>query len=254
MSVVLIPARLQSTRLPNKPLADIAGKPMVWHVWQQALASQAERVVIATDSQQIVDVMQSYGADVVLTSDQHTSGTERLAEACQLLGLSDDTPVVNVQGDEPLIRPEVINQVLNLLLAHPQVNMATLCEPIERAEQLVNPNIVKVVRNQQGMALTFSRSPIPWHRDAFGQTLNADQALPADYPCFRHLGIYAYRAGFLHQYVQWPVCAMEQIEALEQLRVLWHGEQIVLAEALVATQAGVDTAEDLERVRQILVG
>lgn len=250
--VILIPARLQSSRLPNKPLADIAGKPMVWHVWQRALESQVGRVVIATDSDLIKQAMTQLGAQVVMTRNDHVSGTERLAEASRLLSLSDDTPVVNVQGDEPLISPAVIQQIAQLLQEQPKASMATLWEPIHSAQQLLNPNVVKVVTDQQGFALTFSRSPIPWHRDAFGSELQADVALPPNLPFCRHLGIYAYSAGFLRRYAQWPVSEMERIEALEQLRVLWNGHKIVLAEACQPTHAGVDTPEDLERVRLVL--
>jgi 3-deoxy-manno-octulosonate cytidylyltransferase (CMP-KDO synthetase) len=252
LPVVLIPARMQSSRLPNKPLADIAGKPMVWHVWQRALAAQVSRVVVATDSQQITDVMSALGAEVVMTSDKHLSGTERLAEASAILGLSDDTPVVNVQGDEPLIASAVIDQIAQLLLANPQASMATLWEPITDAVHLMNPNMVKVVTDQQGYALAFSRSPIPWHRDLFASQLHADTPLPKDVPFCRHLGIYAYTAGFLRHYAQWPSCEMERVEALEQLRVLWHGHKIILDQACAQTHAGVDTHEDLARVRAVL--
>jgi len=250
--VILIPARLQSTRLPNKPLADIAGKPMVWHVWQRALEAEVGRVVIATDSEQIENMMTRLGAEVVMTAVDHASGTERLAEASRLLSLSDDTPVVNVQGDEPLIAPAVIQQIALLLAQHPQASMASLWEPIHTATQLLNPNFVKVVTDQQGYALTFSRAPIPWHRDVFGSELTANSELPQGVPFCRHLGIYAYSAGFLRQYAQWPSSEMERIEALEQLRVLWNGHKIVLAEACQPTHAGVDTPEDLERVRAVL--
>ena len=252
--VVLIPARLQSSRLPNKPLADIAGKPMVWHVWQRALEANVGRVVIATDSELIQQTMSQLGAEVVMTRADHSSGTERLAEASRLLALSDETPVVNVQGDEPLIAPAVIQQIAALLAQHPQASMASLWEPIHTATQLMNPNFVKVVTDQQGYALTFSRSPIPWHRDLFGSELHADTELPKGVPFCRHLGIYAYLAGFLRQYAQWPASEMERIEALEQLRVLWNGHKIVLAEACQPTHAGVDTPEDLARVRAVLNG
>jgi 3-deoxy-manno-octulosonate cytidylyltransferase (CMP-KDO synthetase) len=250
--VVLIPARLQSSRLPNKPLADIAGKPMIWHVWQRALEADIGRVVIATDSEKIEQAMTGFGAEVVLTRTDHRSGTERLAEASRLLELNDDIPVVNVQGDEPLIAPDVIQQIAALLAQHPQASMASLWEPIHTAKQLMNPNIVKVVTDQQGYALTFSRSPIPWHRDLFGSELHADTELPKNVPFCRHLGIYAYTAGFLRQYAQWTASEMERIEALEQLRILWNGHKVVLAEACQPTHAGVDTSEDLERVRLVL--
>lgn len=252
LPVVLIPARMQSSRLPNKPLADIAGKPMIWHVWQRALAANVSRVVVATDSQQIVDAMSALGAEVVMTSDKHLSGTERLAEASAILGLSDDTPVVNVQGDEPLIAAAVIDQIATLLLMNPQASMATLWEPITDAVHLMNPNMVKVVTDQQGYALAFSRSPIPWHRDLFGSQLHADTPMPKDVPFCRHLGIYAYTAGFLRQYAQWPSCEMERVEALEQLRILWNGHKIILDQACAPTHAGVDTPEDLARVRAVL--
>jgi 3-deoxy-manno-octulosonate cytidylyltransferase (CMP-KDO synthetase) len=252
LPVVLIPARMQSSRLPNKPLADIAGKPMIWHVWQRALAANVSRVVVATDSQQIVDAMSALGAEVVMTSDKHLSGTERLAEASAILGLSDDTPVVNVQGDEPLIASAVIDQIAALLLDNPQASMATLWEPITDAVHLMNPNMVKVVTDQQGYALAFSRSPIPWHRDLFGSQLHADTPMPDGVPFCRHLGIYAYKAGFLRQYAQWPSCEMERVEALEQLRILWNGHKIILDQACAPTHAGVDTPEDLARVRAVL--
>lgn len=248
--VVLIPARMASSRLPGKPLADIAGKPMLWHVWSQARQADVARVVIATDSLQIQQVMQGLGAEVVLTADHHQSGSERLAEACQLLALDPSQPVVNVQGDEPLIDPGVIDQVA-ALLARSGAAMATLSEPIEEAGVLMNPNVVKVVADRQGRALTFSRSPIPWHRDLFGSRLQAHTPLPVGVPFRRHVGIYAYTAGFLHRYVRWPVCEMERVEALEQLRVLWQGESIALADAQVHTQPGVDTPEDLARVRAV---
>jgi 3-deoxy-manno-octulosonate cytidylyltransferase (CMP-KDO synthetase) len=252
LPVVLIPARMQSSRLPNKPLADIAGKPMIWHVWQRALAANVSRVVVATDSQRIVDVMSALGAEVVMTSDKHLSGTERLAEASAILGLSNDTPVVNVQGDEPLIASAVIDQIATLLLDNPQASMATLWEPITDAVHLMNPNMVKVVTDQQGYALAFSRSPIPWHRDLFGSQLHADTPMPEGVPFCRHLGIYAYKAGFLRQYAQWPSCEMERVEALEQLRILWNGHKIILDRACAPTHAGVDTPEDLARVRAVL--
>jgi 3-deoxy-manno-octulosonate cytidylyltransferase (CMP-KDO synthetase) len=254
LPVVLIPARLQSSRLPGKPLADIAGKPMVWHVWSQACKANVSRVVVATDSPKIADVMQALGAEVVLTDEAHTSGTERLAQASQLLALADDTPVINVQGDEPLIDPAVIDQVGQLLFERPLASMATLWEPILDAGHLMNPNMVKVVTDPSGYALTFSRSPIPWHRDIFGQQLHADTPLPQGVPFCRHLGIYAYRAGFLRQYAAWQSCDMERIEALEQLRVLWYGHKIALAQACAATHAGVDTPADLERVRLAMQG
>lgn len=246
---VVIPARFASTRLPGKPLQMIAGKPMVQWVWEQASKSRAERVVVATDDQRIVEACQGFGAEALLTREDHNSGTDRLAEVAAQLGLAADAIVVNVQGDEPLIPPAVIDQVAANLAAHPEARMATLAEPIEDAETLFNPNVVKVVSDLDGLALTFSRSTLPWARDAFAR--NRDE-LPAGVPYRRHIGIYAYRAGFLQDFVSWGPCWLENTESLEQLRALWHGVRIHVADALEAPPTGVDTAEDLERVRRLL--
>ncbi len=246
---VVIPARFASTRLPGKPLQMIAGKPMVQWVWEQASKSRAERVVVATDDQRIVEACQGFGAEALLTREDHNSGTDRLAEVAAKLGLAADAIVVNVQGDEPLIPPAVIDQVAANLAAHPEARMATLAEPIEDAETLFNPNVVKVVSDLDGLALTFSRSTLPWARDAFAR--NRDE-LPAGVPYRRHIGIYAYRAGFLQDFVSWGPCWLENTESLEQLRALWHGVRIHVADALEAPPTGVDTAEDLERVRRLL--
>jgi 3-deoxy-manno-octulosonate cytidylyltransferase (CMP-KDO synthetase) len=247
--VVVIPARYASTRLPGKPLQDIAGKPMIRHVWEQAKKSAASRVVVATDDARIVDACQAFGAEVLLTRADHNSGTDRLAEVASQLGLAADAIVVNVQGDEPLIPPAIIDQVAANLAAHPEAGIATLGEPLRDAAQLFNPNVVKLVADARGLALTFSRAPLPWARDAFA----ADRAsLPADVPFRRHIGIYAYRAGFLHDFVAWGPCWQEDTECLEQLRALWHGVRIHVADALEAPPAGVDTPQDLQRVRQLL--
>lgn len=246
---VVIPARYASTRLPGKPLQDIAGKPMVRHVWEQARRSAAQRVVVATDDARIVEACGAFGAEVLLTRVDHNSGTDRLAEVASQLGLASDAIVVNVQGDEPLIPPAIIDQVAANLAAHPEADIATLAEPIEDVQALFNPNVVKVVADLNGLALTFSRAPLPWARDAFA--VSRDQ-LPADVPYRRHIGIYAYRAGFLHDFVTWGPCWLENTECLEQLRALWHGVRIHVADALEAPPAGVDTPEDLERVRRLL--
>lgn len=246
---VVIPARYASTRLPGKPLQDIAGKPMVRHVWEQARRSAAQRVVVATDDARIVEACGAFGAEVLLTRVDHNSGTDRLAEVASQLGLASDAIVVNVQGDEPLIPPAIIDQVAANLAAHPEAGIATLAEPIEDVQALFNPNVVKVVADLNGLALTFSRAPLPWARDAFA--VSRDQ-LPADVPYRRHIGIYAYRAGFLHDFVTWGPCWLENTECLEQLRALWHGVRIHVADALEAPSAGVDTPEDLERVRRLL--
>ena len=246
---VVIPARFGSSRFPGKPLKIIAGKPMIQHVWEQACKSSAERVVVATDDQRIVETCEAFGAQVVMTRDDHNSGTDRLAEVASLLGLADDAIVVNVQGDEPMIPPSVIDQVADNLAAHPETRMSTLAEPIDDVGALFNPNVVKVCADVNGLALTFSRAPLPWARDALAQS--RDQ-LPDGVPYRRHIGIYAYRAGFLHDFVSWGPCWLESTESLEQLRALWHGVRIHVADALEAPPAGVDTAEDLERVRRLL--
>ncbi|AYF87300.1 3-deoxy-manno-octulosonate cytidylyltransferase [Pseudomonas sp. DY-1] len=248
---VVIPARFASTRLPGKPLQDIAGKPMIQHVWEQARRSAAQRVVVATDDARIVEACQAFGAEVLLTRADHNSGTDRLAEVASQLGLASDAIVVNVQGDEPLIPPAIIDQVAANLAAHPEAGIATLAEPIQDVQALFNPNVVKVSSDLNGLALTFSRAPLPWARDSFA--VSRDQ-LPAGVPYRRHIGIYAYRAGFLHDFVAWGPCWLENTECLEQLRALWHGVRIHVADALEAPPAGVDTPEDLERVRRLLGG
>ncbi|BAQ79720.1 MULTISPECIES: 3-deoxy-manno-octulosonate cytidylyltransferase [unclassified Pseudomonas] len=246
---VVIPARFASTRLPGKPLQLIAGKPMIQWVWEQACKSGAERVVVATDDPRIVEACQGFGAQALLTREDHNSGTDRLAEVASQLGLAADAIVVNVQGDEPLIPPSVIDQVAANLAAHTEARMATLAEPIEDVQTLFNPNVVKVVTDLNGLALTFSRATLPWARDAFAKS---HEHLPEGVPYRRHIGIYAYRAGFLHDFVSWGPCWLENTESLEQLRALWHGVRIHVADALEAPPTGVDTAEDLERVRRLL--
>ncbi|NQD79523.1 3-deoxy-manno-octulosonate cytidylyltransferase [Pseudomonas sp. CrR14] len=246
---VVIPARYASTRLPGKPLQVIAGKPMIQHVWEQACKSSAGQVVVATDDARIVEACHGFGAQVILTRADHNSGTDRLAEVAAALGLAADAIVVNVQGDEPLVPPAIIDQVAANLAANPQAAIATLAEPISDVAALFNPNVVKVATDRNGLALTFSRAPLPWARDAFA----ADRdSLPADVPYRRHIGIYAYRAGFLQDFVAWGPCWLENTECLEQLRALWHGVRIHVADALEAPPAGVDTQEDLDRVRRLL--
>ncbi|WP_263262863.1 3-deoxy-manno-octulosonate cytidylyltransferase [Pseudomonas sp. RIT-PI-S] len=246
---VVIPARYGSTRFPGKPLEQIAGKPMIRHVWEQARKSGASRVVVATDDARILAACESFGAEVVMTRADHESGTDRLAEVAASLGLGDDAIVVNVQGDEPLIPPVVIDQVAANLAANTQARMATLSEPLLEAQHLFNPNVVKVVTDLTGLALTFSRAPLPWARDALAR--HPDR-LPEGVPYRRHIGIYAYRAGFLQDFVRWGPCWLEKTESLEQLRALWHGVRIHVADALIAPPPGVDTPEDLERVRRLL--
>ncbi|GAA5105271.1 3-deoxy-manno-octulosonate cytidylyltransferase [Orbus sasakiae] len=242
---VIIPARYASTRLPAKPLADIAGKPMIVRVLEQAKKSKATRVIVATDNQRVFDVVKSFGGEVVLTSEKHNSGTERLAEVINLCQFSDDEVIVNVQGDEPLIPPVIIDQVADNLVKY-KTGMATLAVPITDVEEAFNTGAVKVVTDKDGYALYFSRSTIPWERDRFAlsKTSIGDFYL-------RHIGIYAYRAGFIRQYIRWQPSSLEKIEMLEQLRVLWYGEKIHVAVALETPAIGVDTQEDLDKVRAI---
>ena len=244
--VVVIPARYASTRLPGKPLADIHGKPMVQHVVEKALQSGADRVIVATDDERVRQALQATGVEVCMTSPDHQSGTERLAEVCRHYGFAADTIIVNVQGDEPLIPPVIIRQVADNLAAA-TAPMATLSVPIKDAEEAFNPNAVKVVTDKDGYALYFSRASIPWDRDRFAQN---QERIGAHYQ--RHIGIYAYRAGFIQRYVDWAPSALEQVEALEQLRVLWYGEKIHVAQALEAPPVGVDTQTDLDKVRALL--
>lgn len=245
---VVIPARYASSRLAGKPLADIAGKPMIQHVHERACRSAAQRVVVATDDDRIRQACEGFGAEVVMTSPDHASGTDRLEEVARYLGLAEDARVINVQGDEPLIPPALIDQVAGSLRAYPDAGIATLCEPIVSAEALFDANVVKVVRDIDGFAHYFSRAPMPWARDAWSGGEGA-MPLPEGGSYFRHIGIYGYRAGLLHRFVAWPPAPTEQLESLEQLRALYHGVRIHVAEACERPPAGVDTAADLERVR-----
>ncbi len=251
---VLIPARLASTRLPDKPLADIAGVPMVVRVAQRAVQSGAARVVVAADSRRIVEACAAFGVTAVLTRPDHPSGSDRLAEACDLLGLADGECVVNVQGDEPLIDPALIDAVAHLLDSRSDCAMSTAAHAIASLEELLNPNVVKVVLDARDTALYFSRAAIPAARDFSGQAWwqagPAAQDLP---PPLRHVGIYGYRVGFLRQFPALPQAPLERLEQLEQLRALWHGHRIAVHVTAQAPGPGVDTPEDLERVRRLFV-
>jgi len=247
---VLIPARLASTRLPRKPLADIGGQPMVVRVAQRASASSAARVVVAADSQVIVDACLEHGVEAVLTREDHPSGSDRLAQACELLGLSGREMVVNVQGDEPLIEPALIDSVAALLEGNPEAAMSTAAHPIDSVQEFTNPNVVKVVLDARGFALYFSRAPLPWWRDGFASGIHA---LPQHRP-LRHVGIYGYRAEFLREFPKLAPAPLEVSEALEQLRALWHGHRIAVHVSATAPGVGVDTPEDLERVRALWRG
>lgn len=247
--IVLIPARLGSSRLPDKPLADIAGLPMVVRVAKQALLSGARQVVVAADDARIADACEAHGISAVLTRTDHPSGSDRLAEACDLLGVADDTVVVNVQGDEPLIEPALVRAVAAELVQRPDCVMSTAAHAIERTDEFLNPNVVKVVLDRRGTALYFSRAPIAWWRD--GMADGAAAALPSPAP-LRHIGVYGYRAGFLRRFPKLEPAPLERTESLEQLRTLWHGERIAVHLSDHAPGPGVDTLADLERVRSLL--
>ena len=244
---VLIPARLASTRLPGKPLADIAGKPMVVRVAELAARSGAAAVVVAADDPRIVQACAAHGVDAILTSTHHVSGSDRLAQACQLLGLDGDDVVVNVQGDEPLIDPALLARCAELLIERADCVMSTAAHPITDLAEFVNPNVVKVVLDAAGRALYFSRAPVPWWRDGNAAGV---RSLPVPAP-LRHLGLYGYRAAFLRRFPSLVAAPVEQCEALEQLRVLWHGERIAVHVAASGPGPGVDTPEDLARVRAL---
>lgn len=242
---VLVPARLASSRLPGKPLADIGGLPMVVRVAKRAADSGASRVVVAADDASIVDACARHGVAAILTRADHATGSDRLAEACAQLGLGGDDAVVNVQGDEPLIEPTLIAACADLLDARPDCVMSTAAHEIDNAGDFANPNVVKVVLDARGRALYFSRAPIPHRRDA------ASAAAPMQPAPLRHIGLYAYRAGFLRRFPTLAASPLEAIEALEQLRVLWHGERIAVHLSALRPGPGVDTPQDLERVRAL---
>lgn len=246
---VVIPARYASSRLPGKPLADIGGQPMVLRVLERALLAGAESVVVATDDVRVQQAVEAAGHRALMTSPDHQSGTERLVEVAETLGWPDDTLVVNVQGDEPLIDPALIREAARQLVLHDDAVMATLAHPIHDHADFINPNVVKVIADEMGYALYFSRAPIPWPRDAFA----AQQPTPHELGALRHIGLYAYRAGFLRTYADLAASPLERFEMLEQLRVLWHGYRISLGITPSAPAPGVDTAEDLARVRALFV-
>jgi len=241
--IVVIPSRFGATRLPGKPLAMIAGRPMIVHVAERALESGAGRVVVATDDERIASAVEGSGAQACMTRTGHPSGTDRIAEAVEQLRLGDDEIVVNVQGDEPLMPPSLIQQVATALAGASGADMATACHPA-RDGDADNPDVVKVVRDENGFALYFSRAPIPFVRSA------AD----AEGGHLRHVGIYAYRAGFIRRFTAWPSCSLERLESLEQLRALWHGARVLVVDADEVAPAAVDTAEDLAKVRAVFEG
>jgi len=246
---VVIPARMSSTRLPGKMLADVAGKPLVAWVAQRAQASGAARVIVATDHADIETALRALGIETCMTSAAHPSGTDRIAEAAGLLGLAPEAIVVNVQGDEPLIDPALVRRVADLLAGRPAASIATAAHPITDAATFFDPNVVKVVLDAEGFAHYFSRAPIPYARDAFAA---GRERLPEGMPALRHIGIYAYRVSFLRQYASLAPTPAERLEALEQLRALGHGHRIAVAHWDGPMEPGVDTAEDLARVRKAL--
>lgn len=245
---VIIPARMASSRLPDKPLADIGGLPMVVRVAQRASQSAAREVVVATDDDRVLQACQQQGVRALITRKDHPSGSDRLAEAAELMGLEDAELVVNVQGDEPLIDPWLINAVAAQLNRVPEASMSTAAHPVDSMEDYLNPNVVKVVLNARSLALYFSRAPIAWWRD--GHVGHGFRSLPSPVP-LRHIGLYAYRAGFLRLFPRLPPAPLETLESLEQLRALWHGYTIAVHTTARAPGPGVDTPEDLERVRQL---
>lgn len=242
---VVIPARHASSRLPGKPLLEIAGRPMIWHVCQRARESGASRVVVATDDERIAEAVCAFEGEVCMTSAEHQSGTDRIAEVAAIMGWADDEVVVNLQGDEPLMPAALLDRVADTLHAHPAAAMATLGVPLAE-EEVFDSNAVKLVTDRHGMALYFSRAPIPWKRGLFEQR----QASPAG--MYRHLGLYAYRAGFLRRFVTWQPAPLEELESLEQLRVLWHGERIAVGIVEQAPPAGIDTEADYRRVQALV--
>ncbi len=252
--VVVIPARFASTRLPGKPLIHLAGTPMIEHVYRAAQKSGAAQVVVATDDLRIEAAVKHFGGEVCMTRADHESGTDRLQEVAKFYGWRDEQIVVNVQGDEPLIPPAVIDQVAENLANNPSASASTLAWPVLDAEQMFDPNAVKVVADATGLALYFSRAPIPWHRDTFASAqpdvVNHPDVAAAG--AMRHIGIYAYKVGLLHQFVTWPMATLESIEKLEQLRILANGQRIHVATACVPVPAGVDTPADAERVKALL--
>lgn len=246
--VAIIPARFGSSRLPGKALADLGGKPMVVRVAERARESGAHQVYVATDHKDIARVVEESGFQAVMTRADHTTGTDRIAEVVERLSLAAESVVVNVQGDEPLIDPGLIRAVVALLVDEQQASVATACHPIRHLGELLDPNAVKVVLDRARFARYFSRAPIPWPRDAFAAFA---RALPEGLPCYRHIGVYAYRVEFLRVFPKLAVPDVERFEALEQLRALWHGHGIAVAVREDAPLPGVDTPEDLERVRAL---
>ena len=245
---IVIPARYSSSRLPGKPLIELAGKPMIQHVYERAAVTGVKEIVVATDDDRIAVVAKGFGADVVMTREDHENGTERIAEVAQVRGWQADDVVVNLQGDEPLVPRDLIEATAAGLLNNPQAGMSSLCTAIATAEEVFDPNVVKVVLDQHQFALYFSRAPIPWDRDEYARS----KAVSTKMPVYRHIGMYGYRVSFLQQYQLMEPCTLEQTESLEQLRALWYGTRIHMSVIESAPGHGVDTPADAERVARLL--
>ncbi len=248
---IVIPARYGSSRLPGKPLIMLAGKPMIQHVYERALATGVQDIVIATDDERIRDAALAFGADVVMTSPDHENGTERIAEVAQIKGWDAEAVIVNLQGDEPLIPQSLIEMTAASLLENPQAGMSSVCTPLKHAADAFDPNVVKVVLDRAHFAMYFSRASIPWDRDAY--KISTEQ-MTGKMPVYRHIGMYGYRVSFLQQYTRMEPCALEVTESLEQLRALWYGVKIHMSVIDQAPGHGVDTQDDVARVEELLLG
>jgi 3-deoxy-manno-octulosonate cytidylyltransferase (CMP-KDO synthetase) len=249
---IVIPARYGASRLPGKPLREVGGRTLVEHAWRLARESGAERVIVATDDERVAAVARGFGAEVFMTAAHHASGTDRIAEVARTAGFADDHIVVNLQCDEPQMPAALLDQVARAIAGDADASIATLCTPIDEAAELFDPNVVKVVLDAQGYGIYFSRAPIPWARDAFARAPGVLPGGEAVY--YRHIGLYAYRAGFLQEFVGWGSCALERTEALEQLRALWHGSRIRVEVAQVRPGPGIDTEADLTALRAAVEG
>ncbi len=246
---IVIPAHYESTRLAGKVLLDIAGKPMVQHVYERAKKSCADHDMIASDDKRVIDAAKNFGADVYMTKASHHSGTERTGEMVDQLKMADDDIVIVLQADEPLISVVILDQLMDVLKQKPELSVATLCEAIDTTEEVFNPNMTRVVLDKDNFALYFSHAPMPWYRDGFSKER---KELPQDFNYYRHIGIYGYRAAFVRRYIKMPASQIESVECLEQLRILWNGEHIYVAFAIEKSGPGVDTQADLNKVRKLM--
>jgi 3-deoxy-manno-octulosonate cytidylyltransferase (CMP-KDO synthetase) len=247
MSVtVIIPARLASTRLPNKPLVDLCGKPLIQRVFEQVSKAKVDRIIMAVDDEKVATVAKNFGAETCMTRIDHHSGTDRIAEVVEDFNIPDDEIIVNVQCDEPFVPAENIQLLVDTIRNHDHADIATLCESLEEKEDVFNPHFVKVVKDKNDKALYFSRATIPWHRDTFAKDTFSSDGF------YLHIGLYAYRAGFVKRFVQWPPAPIEKLEALEQLRALWNGASIYVAQTELSCGIGINTPEDLEKAKHLV--